>query len=70
MIEIAPRSMNDDMTYEGAILYCTFCTHNGHTDWRMPTGDEYIEYLGISGWYVGRDTFMYHAWHVTPVRDV
>jgi|LakMenE01Jun11ns_1017448.scaffolds.fasta_scaffold9954590_3 hypothetical protein len=72
IIEIAPKSVNG-MPYEEAVLYCRFCTHNGYTDWRMPTRDEYSTNLGLTGWYVNRhiDKFDYNTnWKVCPVRDV
>ena len=64
-IESAPPS--GDMSYEEAVLYCTFCRHNGHSDWRMPTRDEYSE-MGISGWYL--DDHDLDEWPALPVRDI
>lgn len=66
-IERAPQS-RDEMSYSDALLYCTFCNHNDHMDWRLPTRDEWA-YLEIyNNWYlndsgVGND-------YATPVRDI
>lgn len=70
MIELAPTSSNN-MTYEEALLYCSFCDHNGNTDWRMPTRDEYDVDTTIYGWTVSENDLMgpIKMW-VTPVRDV
>ncbi len=69
MIERAPISENK-MTFEEAILYCQFCNHNGYTDWRMPTADEWICDVDIpfSSWYIS-DPDVY-ASCVVPVRDI
>jgi hypothetical protein len=67
MIEIAPRSDNK-MTYEEALLYCQFLTHNGHTDWRLPTMAEYSVHEEIYGWFRGRAHQDVHSWVVYPVR--
>lgn len=69
MIALAPRS-RDEMSYDQAILYCTFCNHNGHKDWRMPRYKEYLEHNGIIGWYLNRDEDEYNTWCVIPVRDI
>lgn len=71
MIEIAPPS-NNYMSFEDALLYCAFCTHNGHRDWRLPTAYEYQFNKKIfNSWYLDRDIFdMLDLWLVTPVRDV
>lgn len=67
-IESAPTS-EKEMTYEEALLYCTFCNHNGNTDWRLPTRDE-CEYLAIyTMWYLN-DPSSYWEDYVMPVRDV
>ena len=70
MIEVAPRS-GIIMTYEEAILYCVFCDHNGYSDWRMPTFDEYFsEGLRNSrvGWYIDRTRDSKVLRKVCPVR--
>lgn len=71
MIELAPRTENE-MTYDDAILYCTFCTHNGYNDWRLPTRDEYQDNNGlIMSWYINRIiTHDICMWCATPVRDI
>lgn len=74
MIESAPES-NGQMTYAEAILYCQFCTHNGYTDWRMPTWDEFWQTHGINAgcWYenkwYGAPKHLYLQ-TVIPVRDI
>lgn len=72
MLEAAPMS-DQEMTYEEAILYCQFLKYNEHSDWRLPTKDEYFTEDEIvtgcwnTGWYndvmTGRRT-------VCPVREV
>lgn len=71
MIELAPISKNE-MAYEEAILYCQFCTYNDHTDWRMPTKEEWSDYrYNIWGWHKHDGISIRHVKHtVTPVRDV
>lgn len=69
MIELAPLS-KEELTYDEAILYCTFLDYNGHTDWRLPTRVEYLDVIGISGWYDGRDGEWVPKWKVCPVRDI
>jgi hypothetical protein len=68
MIEIAPKSENK-MTYDEALLYCRFCNHNGHTDWRMPYFSE-----GTPGAFYGwcTDSFSTPDMKgvVFPVRDI
>jgi hypothetical protein len=70
MIEFAP-STKHEMTYDEAILYCQFLEYNGHTDWRLPTQNEYRNQSAILGWYTDReiDAYFYY-WTVTPVRDI
>jgi hypothetical protein len=48
MIEVAPSS-DVWMTYNEAVIYCQFLEHNGHTDWRLPTYDEYFTISRESG---------------------
>jgi hypothetical protein len=72
MIECAPTS--NYMNYNNAILYCLFCNHNEHNDWRMPTMEEYKQYR-LWGWYVGdtdllRDDSLSLRSTVTPIRDI
>jgi hypothetical protein len=71
MIQFAPISKNE-MAYEEAILYCQFCTYNGHTDWRMPTKEESSDYrYNIWGWHNNSIPLIMYVKHtVTPVRDV
>lgn len=53
MLIRAPRSPNK-MTYEEAVIYCKFCDHNGHNDWRMPDRSEYVYFGSYSMcWYDG-----------------
>jgi hypothetical protein len=69
MIEFAPRSENK-MTYDEAILYCQFCNHDGHIDWRMPTYMECAQAISIlhNAWYI--DMLSGLLWWSIPVRDV
>ncbi len=67
MIECAPRS-EELFRYEEAVLYCQFCNHNGHNDWRMPTNHEWNTTIGLMGWYV--ESIAHQPHYVTPVRDV
>lgn len=66
-IEIAPHS-EKPMTYNEAVLYCAFCRHNGHSDWRLPTRDEYESdlYIGFAGWYLD-DSKSGYSWYVILV---
>lgn len=68
MIEFAPKS-EIKMTYEEALLYCSFLAYNDHRDWRLPTAEEYSENnMRLSwhdDWRIFRGTLL-----VTPVRDV
>jgi hypothetical protein len=67
MIEIAQQTKHV-ITYGEALLYCQFLDYNDHSDWRLPTGDEYIASNLIWGWY--QDKPMLHYCSVTPVRDI
>jgi hypothetical protein len=70
MIESAPESENM-MTYEEAVLYCSFCNYNGYTDWRMPTAAEYGKLKMTLCWYVTVQIPSNNVcWWVIPVRDV
>jgi hypothetical protein len=69
MLEVAPIS-DHEMTYEEAVLYCAFLDYNGHRDWRLPDRAEYMDVIGISGWYVCRSSEWVSKWKVCPVRDV
>lgn len=69
MIEVALIS-EQEMTYDEAVLYCAFLDYNGHRDWRLPTRSEYLDVIGISGWYVGRSSELVSKWKVCPVRDI
>ena len=69
MIEVAPLS-TEELTYDEAVLYCTFLDYNEHTDWRLPDRAEYLDVIGISGWYVDRGSEWVSKWKVCPVRDV
>ena len=69
MIELASLTENK-MTYDEAILYCQFCNHNGHRDWRLPTRDEYGNNDKIWGWFAGRSSAWTVSQKVCPVRDV
>lgn len=66
-IFIAPRS-SSLMTYDNAILYCFFLEHNGYTDWRMPTSNEYYRNSIQGSWFMGEPHDSSTKWYVTPVR--
>jgi hypothetical protein len=68
MIAVAPESY-DVMTYDEAVLYCQFCNYDGHTNWRIPTYNEYLATPQIFGWYK-EDEDDGDIWTVCPVRDV
>jgi hypothetical protein len=67
MIEWALQSTYE-MTYEEAVLYCTFCNFNGYRDWRMPTYQECLSLKYMPGWFIGSTSES--RWIVTPVRDI
>lgn len=69
MIVYAPRSKNE-ITYEDAILYCTFCDWDGYSNWRLPTWAEYIKgsHIGLNAWYDGSVSQL--LWYAVPVRDI
>ena len=69
MLALAPIS-EKEMTYSEAILYCTFCQHDDYTDWRLPDRAEWLDVIGITGWYDGRGSEWVSKWKVCPVRDV
>lgn len=70
MIELAPCA-NTHITFDEAILYCQFLDYNNHTDWRMPTFEEYCSRDDIVGWCViGDSKWQEGKWRITPVRDV
>ena len=68
-IKIGPVSSRF-ITYDQAVLYCTFCRHDGYSDWRLPTWAEYCD-LDIIGWYeVSSDTINKATKRVVfPVRN-
>lgn len=72
MIELAPI-LENEMTYNEAILYCQFLEYKGYSDWRLPTKDEYFAEDEIvtgcwnTGWY---NDAMIGSRTVCPVRDV
>lgn len=63
----APRS-EKELTYDDALLYCTFCNHDGFNNWRLPTKEEYHNTHGIYGWYL--DDQAQGKFTVTPVRSI
>lgn len=44
MFEVAPKETAIKANWDEANLYCTFCNHNGYTDWRLPTIEE-LDYI-------------------------
>lgn len=71
MIELAPPS-SKMMVYEEALLYCTFCNHNGYTDWRLPTKSEYFNWEYRAGyWFQNRQILKTGTTlFVQAVRDI
>lgn len=70
MFDIAPTS-EKSLTYEEAVIYCAFCRHNGYSDWRMPTKQEYEKISKLYGWMVIYwDDVIDILLRVTPVRDI
>jgi hypothetical protein len=67
MIELAPTS-EKPMAYDEALLYCQFCNHNNHKDWRMCTVSEYLFTGKIIGWYTRTTGTVDRKELVTPVR--
>lgn len=68
MLEFADRS-DRQMSYDDAVLYCSFLRSGGWTDWRLPTEQENTDEVGLFGhWYEGR------TWpsmcYVVPVRSI
>jgi hypothetical protein len=71
-IEVAPYALNL-MSYEEAVLYCQFCNHNGHNDWRMPTYQESVDYNFMGwGWYIEYNNYPDYniSRYTIPVRDI
>ena len=68
-LELAPYS--PDLTYDEAVLYCLFCNHDGHNDWRMPTREERDTCDSIRFWIVD-DEWRTNTtlWPVRPVRTI
>jgi hypothetical protein len=75
MIELAPRSKKP-MSYDEAFLYCRFCNHGGHNDWRLQTLPEKLSLMRTQftsaglNWHVNDDPISAHLWYAQPVRDV
>lgn len=64
-VEHAPRS-DHKMTYDEAIMYCFWFTHNGKKGWRLPEINEFIDH---TTWY--RDAEITKLkWYCRPVRDI
>lgn len=67
-VEQAPPSINN-MTYNEALIYCTFLDYRGKHDWRLPTEDE----VDGNRWFVWNlDDKNNHnvKWCVLPVRSI
>lgn len=47
MIELAP-SLNKLLTKTEAIMYCFMLQHDGKRGWRLPTAEEYEDYIQFS----------------------
>lgn len=67
MLEYAPRS-TELLSYDEAVLYCMFCNHDGHRDWRMPTEAEWSKHIYLLGWC---ECTHERTWldYVMPVRE-
>jgi hypothetical protein len=72
-VEWAPRSPNY-MPLEDAILYCRFCNHGGHNDWRFPLRLEDGYHAELEDYWCAEDlNEPERRWgwgYVRPVRDV
>lgn len=57
--------------YQEAQLHCFLCNHNGHKDWRLPTRNEYAEYLlGSGAWDTeDRNLTRIHRRELILIRD-
>lgn len=66
-IEVAPTAPR--MSFNEAILYCHFCDHGGHTDWRLPTFNECVK-LGSIGWSTNDSECNKSRHTIVPVRDI
>lgn len=67
MIEVAP-SPERWMSYSEAILYCQFCDHGGHKDWRIPTIEECVIHNLGHCWVVDDQSSL--EWYLVPVRTI
>jgi len=68
-IEIGPRSQHA-LSYDDAWLYCACLFHNGQSDWRFPSDDEYMKHSGIDYYSFSEGDTFDELNYVTPVRDV
>ena len=67
-IQLAPTS-EYKMTYQEAVMYCAFCTHDDYNDWRIPVKSDFNSLNDKPiGWYMEINST--YKWRVTPVRDV
>lgn len=73
MIEIGVPSKKQ-MTYDEAVLYVLTCEQNGHTDWRMPTDEEWVEHAPSVGPWAAEDDkvseYNGELYVALPVRDI
>jgi hypothetical protein len=66
MIQVAPI-VKTPMSYEEAVLYCSFCNHDGYSDWRLPTLEQlHRSNISTHSWY--QESISKLTWYVTPVR--
>lgn len=68
MIQVAP-TVKIWMSYEEAVLYCSFCNHDGYSDWRLPTLEQaHSANIVTNSWY--QESVSKLTWYVTPVREL
>lgn len=63
------------MSYDEAVMYCFFYSHQGKFRWRLPTFEEYLRYRFnelTHCWYLDDPLRMneQERWYVHPVRDI
>lgn len=68
-IEIGPRP-NDELSFDEAWLYCACLFHNGCSDWRFPTDDEYMNNSIIDYDSFSQGDILDERNYITPVRDI
>jgi hypothetical protein len=54
------------MTYDEAIMYCFWFSHNGKKGWRLPT---YREFIDGDSWYKDAEITK-RKWYARPCREI